>query len=282
MFNALSFFAATALAASTPDCASIDGAEKVLANMNMNFLVVGELHGTAQTPAIFADLVCLAGKQRGKIIVGVEFPVSDQPLIDAFMASNDFEAARAELLKSWVWAANEDGRSSIAMLAMLERLRGYVRSGLVRRVVAIQPIDSMNNEEYELRMAQPLLDAQQQDGILTLFLVGNAHARLIKSKFGTKPYWPMAYWLPEKQTVTLDTVSNGGSSWNCMSEGVTAEGKPNIVCKARSERTPRELYRRGIVVSEEARADGYSGTFRLGIETTASHSAKHGNILKAQ
>ena len=278
----LSLIAAAAVAISTPDCASIDGAETVLAAKTLGFLVVGELHGTVETPAIFADLVCLAAKKRGKVIVGVEFPVSDQPAIDAFMASNDVKAARSELLKSWVWAKSEDGRGSMAMLAMFERLRGHVRSGSVSRVVAMQSTKFVDSEDYERRMAQPLLDAQKQDGNLTLVLVGNAHARLVKSNWGSKPYWQMAYWLPREQTVTLNTIDNGGSSWNCIEEGVTTEGKPNIVCKARPARTPQNLHTRSIVLNGETSADGYSGTLRLGVETTASPPAKHGIILGAQ
>jgi len=70
----LSLVAAATIAASTPNCAAIDGADTVLADKNLSFLVLGELHGTAETPAIFADLVCLATLKRGKVVVGVEFP----------------------------------------------------------------------------------------------------------------------------------------------------------------------------------------------------------------
>ncbi len=278
----LSLIAAAAVAISTPNCAAIDGAETVLADKNLNFLVVGELHGTAETPAIFADLICLAAKERGNVIVGVEFPVSDQPAIDAFMTSNDVKDARSELLKSWVWAKSEDGRGSLAMLALFERLRDYVRSGSVSRVVAMQSTKFVDSEDYERRMAQPLLDAQKRDGNLTLVLVGNAHARLIKSNWGAKPYWQMAYWLPREQTITLNTTDNGGSSWNCIEEGGTTEGRPNIVCKARPGRTPQNLHTRGIVLNGETSADGYSGTLRLGTGTTASPPAKHAQILGAQ
>ncbi len=278
----LSLVAAATIAASTPNCAAIDGADTVLADKNLSFLVLGELHGTAETPAIFADLVCLATLKRGKVVVGVEFPVSDQPAVDAFMTSNDVKAARSELLKSWVWAKSEDGRGSIAMLGMFERLRGYVRSGSVSRVLAMLSTKFVVSEDYERRMAQPLLDAQKQDSKLTLVLVGNAHARLVKSNWGPKPYWPMAYWLPQKQTVTLNTIDNGGSSWNCIGEGVDADGKPNIVCKARPGRTPQNLFTRGIVVNGETSADGYSGTLRLGVETTASPPAKNARNLRQQ
>jgi hypothetical protein len=271
----LSLIAAATISVSTPSCAAIEGADTVLADKNLNFLVVGELHGTAEAPAIFADLVCLAAKKRGKVIVGVEFPVSDQPAIDAFMASNDINGARKELLKSWAWAKSEDGRSSEAMFAMFERLHGYVRSGSVSRVVAIQSTKFVDSEDYERRMAQPLLEAQKQDGKLTLVLVGNAHARLVKSNWGGKPYWPMAYYLPREQTVTLDAVDNGGSSWNCIGEGSTTQGTPNIICKARSGRTPKILHKRGIVLNSEISTDGYSGMLRLGVETTASPPEKY-------
>ncbi len=274
----LSLIAAAAVASSTPQCAAIDGTDAILAQKDMGFLVVGELHGTAETPAAFADLVCIAGNQRGPVIVGVEFPVSDQSLIDQFMASNDLEFARKELMKTWVWKKSEDGRGSVAMLAMFERLRQYVRMGIVKRVVTIQPIDSMkSNEGYEKEMAQPLIAAQRQDGHLTLVLVGNAHASFAKIDIGEPLYWPMAHWLPKKQTVTLYTVSNGGSAWNCQGEGIEADGKPTIVCKAHSERVPQKLQQRGIVLSDEAKKNGYSGALRLGVETQASPPAKYEN-----
>jgi hypothetical protein len=43
-----------------PGCEPIAGTEQLWSRPALRFVLVGEMHGTKQTPAIFKDLVCSA------------------------------------------------------------------------------------------------------------------------------------------------------------------------------------------------------------------------------
>lgn len=69
-------------------CHEIAGAARAWAEPHTHYVIVGEMHGTNEDPAIFTDLVCLAAKSRRAVLVGLEIPVDEQQSIDEFMASD--------------------------------------------------------------------------------------------------------------------------------------------------------------------------------------------------
>lgn len=248
---------AVALALALSPCPALPGAEALWATPR-RWIVVGESHGTAEAPAAFGDLVCRAGSRR-PVVAAVEQPASDQPLIDAFMTSDGGEAARAALLKADMWTSR-DGRSSQAYLALFERLRLMVREGMVRRVVAFQPMwqgPSFDAAAYEAAMAKLLRDASPDAETRVVALVGNVHAMLREVHFGNKAYMPAAALLPRGETLTLNVSGNGGSAWNCTEAG----------CGAHDLGPQPQSYPRGIVLGGDM---PWSGVFHLGTATTAS------------
>ena len=131
--------AVAAASPAAPACDPIPGWDRVLADSKIRWIVIGELHGTAETPAIFADAVCLTAKERGPVVVALEMPSGDQAKIDAFMASDGGRAAQAEFFTAMLWhMPMKDGRSSEAFFNLFERLRQMHREGRVARVVAFQ------------------------------------------------------------------------------------------------------------------------------------------------
>ena len=129
--------AALALAAASAvgPCPVPPGAE-ALWQPSIRYLLIGEIHGTAETPAAFADLVCAAARSGRPVTVAVEYSSDDQPVVDAFLASNGDAKARAALLTLPIWHDTwQDGRSSTAFLALFERLRVLKQAGLIRGVV---------------------------------------------------------------------------------------------------------------------------------------------------
>ncbi len=253
------------------DCRGIAGISVVAENRLTRWLVVGEAHGTAETPAIFADLVCLVASTGRPIVVAVEQSADDQPAIDAYLASDGRDKARAALLAAKMWHyPMKDGRSSQAHLALFERLRQLKADRKIAGVVAFQPgsasIREPTPQAYEQAMADIVRRASTAPDILVVALVGNIHASLAKVDFGTGGYMPMAGLLPQSQTVTLNAVGNGGGMWACMGD---ATGKP--VCgaheSAMARTEPRGIQLRG------AAPPRYSGTLNLGVRTTASPPA---------
>jgi hypothetical protein len=87
-----------------PACASLPGASALWFRPGLRFVLVGEMHGTAETPVIFRDLVCAATSNQRPIVVGIERSTREQPAIDAFMAPGNHDAATSALLteKGWI------------------------------------------------------------------------------------------------------------------------------------------------------------------------------------
>jgi hypothetical protein len=206
----------TQVAAATLSCAPIPGADAILDDPARRYIVMGEMHGTAEAPAIFADLVC-AGASRGPVLVGVEYPSFTQPLLDAFLASDGGEAARALLLSADQWRVH-DGRSSLAMLDLLDRLRRLKQAGRIVGVVAFVPTPrpGSGQTEYDRAMAGMWTAALGRNPGARLFvLVGNIHAleQSLALQDGSE-LTPAAMVLPPEQRVTLNAANVGGDAYN--------------------------------------------------------------------
>lgn len=65
-------------------CRSISGADALVNRTDLRWIVVGEMHGTKETPEVFSDLTCLASASR-PVIVAVEQLTTEQPAIDDFI-----------------------------------------------------------------------------------------------------------------------------------------------------------------------------------------------------
>jgi hypothetical protein len=263
--GALAPLALAAAAPSTAACAPIPGWDQVLADPKLHWIVIGELHGTAETPAIFADAVCLTAAKRGPVVVALEMPTRDQAAIDAFIASDGGPVARSEFFKALIWHMGNDGRSSQAVFAMFERLRQMHLGGRVSRVVAFQDVDtrdppSVGQGPYEERLAK-IVSAAGAQGATVVALVGSLHARKTEANFG-KPFMPMATHLPADQTLTLYADGNGGSAWFC-------NGPKPTDCGPHEVGAAGELGQRGAVL-RPVMEGAYDGLLDLGVPTTAS------------
>lgn len=222
------------LAQAAEPCTPIAGAEDLVQRPNLHWLVVGELHGTKELPAAFGDLACIAAKVRGKpVTIGLEFPPDEQPRFDAYMASTGDAAARAALTQGATWRHGmRDGRSSEAMLALIDRVRVMKAQGWVIRLLAIRkqapftPGKEFDPAAGELLIGEGMREAGTADG-LTLILIGNVHAAV--RKFGNLAYAPAASVLPADQTVTLNFVYGSGDAWICTmpqpGAAVTCQGR---------------------------------------------------------
>jgi len=80
-------------------CAAIAGADMLLDRSNIRWIVVGEMHGTRETPEIFGDLACLASSSH-PVTVAVEQTTVDQAAIDDFIGSSGDAAATSRFLTS--------------------------------------------------------------------------------------------------------------------------------------------------------------------------------------
>src|SRR5262245_1205097 len=120
-----------------PACRELKGASDLLAPGRV--LLLGEMHGTNESPELVADLACQALAGGWSVTVALEQPRTLAAATEAFLASDGGAAAREALLADRFWTEDlPDGRSSEAMFRLLDALRRFRRDG---RPVAVALID---------------------------------------------------------------------------------------------------------------------------------------------
>jgi hypothetical protein len=82
-------------------------------------IFIGELHGSNEAPAAFADLVCEALAKHGHVTVALERPTSEQMTLDEMLMGKDLPEAKRRLLNLPDWKTGMDGRASEAMVRLL-------------------------------------------------------------------------------------------------------------------------------------------------------------------
>jgi hypothetical protein len=176
--------------------------------LSEGLLILGELHGTAEAPAMALGTACEAAKREGAAWLGLEIPRSEQPAIDAYLRGGSKEA----LLKSPFWTrGDQDGRSSQAMFALLEGVRRFRKQGLKLEIIAFDIPLAEGLSGRDERMAEHLRAARDaRPEVPGVILVGGGHAtrRLALPK-------PMAWHLDAAGVpfLTLDMAHAGGTAW---------------------------------------------------------------------
>jgi hypothetical protein len=216
----------------------------------MRFVIVGEIHGTAEAPAIFGELVCAAVASGRPVVVGLErLPAEEDAL-----RNGSREAVVA--LQGW---QHFDGRSSAAMLELVMRLREMKLAELVGFAADGAPTAGVREE----RMAAALEAASKRHhGALVIALTGNLHgSKKPIEGFGNYPFMAMLM----QDTVSLLISDRGGTAWT----STNGECAPHAIKGAGSDR--REI------VMGKARMAGYDGELSTGAAATASDPAAGGS-----
>jgi hypothetical protein len=249
-----------ALAISFSACGAPEGASAVIDD-GRRFVVVGELHGTAEVPKAFSGLVCEAAA-RGPVTVGLELPLSMKAQLDAFLNADSHERALAGLRGTALMDPRmSDGRTSVSMLEMLESFRHLKNAGHDIAIMPFQPNSGMHElpqSFYELEMGYLLSRAAVERPQARVFvLVGNIHAR--KTAIANIPEigLPAAAHLPADETLSLYVVQQGGAAWNCAP-----------TCGANPVPSRYEADARGIIIRDYGEG-AFDGVIALG-PTSAS------------
>jgi hypothetical protein len=241
---------ATARAADFCDT-SIDFPDSVLA---AHIVMFGEVHGTAETPALVGDFVCQLAARGDPVLVGLEISAEEQGHIDAYLVSDDSETAEQELVKSAFWSG-QDGRSSTAMRDLLVRLRQLRGAGRDLVVVALDaPGQGTRDAAMSGRLREWIRQAPHKK---VAVLVGNLHALRSKGSPFDPAFEPMGFYLADLAPLSLFVDFVGGSAWNCQG-GCAAHAlhpKP-----AESQKPP------GVYI-DASLAEGYDGLVVLSAAT---------------
>jgi hypothetical protein len=249
-------------AALSLSCPPLPGIEQIWADPKIRTVIFGEIHGTSEAPALFADAVCHAA-QHGPVTVALEQPDTVRGEIEAYVRTGSRES-RAALLATSDWRMGRDGRTSEAMLGLLDRLHALLQTGADLNVVTALPAAMNPAQNYhEIQMAGAWAEATGRPPRLLLGLVGNLHARKIETPSMPGPVLrPAASHLPASETLTVNIVGGGGASWGCRS--ITDCGPQQYPARTAPPR--------GIVLTPSA--DGaYDGAASTGGPWTASPPA---------
>ncbi|MEQ8404378.1 MAG: hypothetical protein RKE49_04710 [Oceanicaulis sp.] len=217
-------------------CGAPEGSQALLAETAGQVLVVGELHGTNEAPGFAGSLTCLALSQDETVTLALEIPADDQPALDVYLASEGGESDSRAMFEGfsssfWTWS---DGRSSQAMLRLIDGVRGWRGAGMPVSLQAIDAGDAdylaaEDPQEPTIRdraMIRRALAAQAETDRV-IVLVGNIHARRTALVSGDMRIETMGTLSEPGRLALVNTLYGEGEAWNCtMPDG-------ELVCGAR-------------------------------------------------
>ncbi|OJH38596.1 hypothetical protein [Cystobacter ferrugineus] len=220
------------------DCGTrIEGMERLLQPGAL--VLLGELHGTKEIPRLMGDLVCQAAGRGVGVSVLLELSAENDPSFEAWLSSAGQEQDRQRLFSTREWRSPyPDGRTSVAMFEMLDRLRVFRRLGWRVRVfgASVDPRHESRDESMALGVRRVREEAPQD---LILVLAGNNHTRVDvrESMGGHLRTWGLTM-------TSLNVTASRGTLWTCRGptcgeESVelnVPDGKPRL------DLTPKALH----------------------------------------
>lgn len=185
---------------------------KIWSNPTVHWVWVGETHGTREIPELFGEMVCAALKRGFDVSIGVERPASEQGAIDRLLNSEDLKGAKANLLNQPEWQRSYDGRTSEAVLSLLEsfrHLKATYPSLSVHAIVDPAAFASSPSANDQAMGSKVLALWNGQPNSLVMLLSGNVHG--FREPF--RGYKTAAMYIPSDQLLSLEVTETGGEVW---------------------------------------------------------------------
>ena len=248
------------LACATPassGCEPIEGIQALLAPGRV--LLLGELHGTVESPAFTGDVACHAAGAGLDVVVALELSPAARSDIETFFQSAGEPSDRRDLLSGSLWQQGyQDGRTSRAMADLLDALARLRRKGHSVSVALFDAQPPGGGQARERAMAANLAASiEASPETMHIVLTGNLHSRITKGSRRSPDYEPMGYLLSQTLGIegltSLNVSHAGGSAWICA----PACGEARIGGRG-SER------RWTIEIDEATRPAGHHGWYGVG------------------
>lgn len=218
---AMTLLCSAAIAAPAPD----ETATQIMRHAGEHRLVVlGEYHGTAETPLLVADLMERYSRDTAAVRLALELPMSENVALARYLRSDGGADARETLRTSPFWAVKDDqhdGRRSRDMLALIEAVRVLRAQG---RDVGVAGYDdetgaSTRNDQRDAAMATHLrqqFNALPADARM-LVLTGNVHAmRTRPADAPPEMQKTMAAYLLDLPLYSVRLEALRGHFWACF------------------------------------------------------------------
>jgi hypothetical protein len=199
-------------------CPDVPGAIDLLASRRL--IVLGELHGTEQSPAFVGTLACRTAAEGWPVAIALELPQQDNPALQTYLGSQGTASDREVYISTSTWKRDwEDGRSTAAMFALVEQLRALKAAGAALEVEGIDDRRYLGNDREAAMatlvetMRRRLLDRPM------VVLVGNIHAQTRTGQV-TDDYLPLGSRLDRfgLKPVPLVMAYDAGTAWGCTLE----------------------------------------------------------------
>jgi uncharacterized protein (TIGR03067 family) len=272
--DSLALFLCSITVAAAEPCKPIAGLEPLLRPGTV--LLLGELHGTAESPAFALDVACHAAVADLSVVLALELPKDEQGLVDTFLSSKGAETDRTALLAGARWRSSyQDGRTSEAMFDVIDGARKLrAKKPSLRVALFDMPTGAprgQRDREMGHNLARIVGEAKKA---MVISLSGNIHSRITKGSARNRDFEPMGYVLKQAakidRLVSLDVAHGPGSAWICAPDCGTVE---------LGGRQPE--YPWSIEIDDETRPAGHSGWYRVG-GITASPPAHPAQRAKAK
>lgn len=248
-------------AAARADCPEVPGADALVVPGRV--VMLGEMHGTEESPAFVAALACRAVEKGLPLRVGLEIDIEEAPALETFLGSDGTAADRDALLAGAFWTrAYQDGRSSRAMASLLDSLRALRRGGADVTVFPFSHEDAGTGRDAAMAGTIGEHIGRDDPPGVTLTLSGNLHSRTAQGSPWDPSFESMAYRLalarPGLDIVSLDVCHRGGEARFCT-------GAEPASCIARPLReTTEDSSARGVRLGAAAGAEGHDGVYCVG------------------
>jgi len=212
-------------------------------------LLFGEMHGSIEAPKLISDLTCSLSKSE-EIAVGIEIPSQDQQLIDNYMNSRGTKTDVEALTSGYFWQKGRDGRSSAAMLRLIEDIRALREEG---HAIYLFAFDDQPGAKLERNVAIATgirrFHAAHPDTKI-IALMGNIHAMQSEMTTSDGVLVPSGSLLHDLHPVSVLITYPAGTIWACM---------PTCGTQSLTPRSPKP----GAGFMLGAPLDGYSYSFQL-------------------
>lgn len=174
---------------------------------NNELILVGEMHGTLESPHYFYEIVCNAiSLSRKQVVAAIELFEGDVTL------DGDNKHLASAVNRSDVWRKNHDGKTSEAMFELLERFNLLVKDGKLKVIFF-----DKDDEARDLSMAMTLKEHLSGDS-LVIALTGNRHNKIKHGNSWDPNSKNMGAYLKEMDVnlSSINLLTNGGNAWVCM------------------------------------------------------------------
>jgi hypothetical protein len=199
---------------------------------NSSLVVLGEVHGTWESPRFVGKLVCSLAESGDEVVLALEIPEASAPNISQYMSTDSDESFTPAADDTLFWGrTTQDGRSSLAMAELISYAKELKRSGMR---VDVFPFDRIMRSvpDRDGRMAATLRELRlAKPNARIVVLTGNVHARKTKGSQFNPAFAPMTNLLADLNPIALDVAHSGGTAWICRSRGcgeiaVRSQGAP--------------------------------------------------------